>query len=352
MKLIAIGDTFLKTKDDTYPFDNVKKIFAEKDILFGNLETVLSCEGEKEEKFAVINTKPENVEYLIKANFDVINIANNHILDLGITGFKNTINELKGKKINYIGGGIEKSNIAIIKKKSIKIGFIGYCSNMKIPNSISVNLLNEKIIINEIRYLKEYCDVIVVSLHWGIENVLYPSPKQIKLAHNMIDNGADIILGHHPHIIQGIERYKNGLIAYSLGNFNFDYNLSKSTQESFILSIAFDKNGLQDFEIIPVFIDENYVPNLIKGSKKEILLKNISKMSKFLETQNISEKWWFEQIAEEYLKSNFDAFMVRIKLYGISHFFKLLRWLINPFSIQCYFGIIRKKIKSRRYNEF
>ena len=96
-----------------------------------------------------------------------------------------------------------------------------------------------------------------MSLHWGIEKAFYPSPKQVALAHKLIDSGATIILGHHPHVIQGIENYKSGLIAYSLGNFQFAFDPkecsnenNKRTNQSFILKVRINKQEIESYDIV------------------------------------------------------------------------------------------------------
>jgi hypothetical protein len=144
---------------------------------------------------------------------------------------------------------------------------------------------------------KGKCDFVVVFLHWETENVFYPSPKQIKLAHKLIDHGATLILGHHPHVLQGIEKYKNGLIAYSLGNFQFDCKLSQSsTNDSIILEVNFDKSGITDYLFVPIIINENYVPVQVEGKVKEKELDFIYNIFEPLINQTITNKWWFKKI--------------------------------------------------------
>ena len=127
-----------------------------------------------------------------------------------------------------------------------------------------INDLEQHTIIKDILYARSISDIVAVSLHWGTENVFYPSPDQIKLARSFIDAGASLVLGHHPHVVQGVEIYKNGLIAYSLGNFQFEADPRKSireeTRQSIILSIHLNKNNVESYKMIPVKIDENLSP--------------------------------------------------------------------------------------------
>ncbi|WP_235271170.1 CapA family protein [Methanosarcina mazei] len=350
---MAVGDITLQTKNDQNPFKYVMDTFGKKDLLFGNLETVLSTTGKEKKKSVVLKASPDSVTYLGEAGFDILNVANNHILDLGLEGFRSTLNSLDEHKLEYIGAGFEKSslNSSFIEKNGIKLGFLGYTiGRFKVPEEISISKIKEKKIISDIELIKGKCDFVVVSLHWGTENVFYPSPKQIELAHKLIDHGATLILGHHPHVLQGIEKYKNGLIAYSLGNFQFDCKLSQSsTNDSIIFCVDFDKNGIIDFRIIPITIDENFVPILAEGKVKEKLLNFISQISKLLIDKKITNKWWFEEIGEEYLIGNVNSYITRIMKYGIIPLFECMIWFLTPFCIQCYIGILRKNTKSFLY---
>lgn len=348
VKLIAVGDIFLKTKFDEDPFKYIKTTFDQKDILFGNLEVVLSKKGKKADKFALIYTDPGKVKYLNNAKFDVLNIANNHILDRDYVGLKNTIDVLNQNNLNYIGINIlSKNREVLLEKDGIIFGFLGYTDGIyELEDNIEISVINKENILNDVTTLKNKCDFVIVSLHWGIENVFYPSPKQITIAREIIDAGATLILGHHPHVIQGLEKYKNGLIAYSLGNFNFDTKLSKSkTDKSIILSVNLNRNGILDYKIDPIEINENYMPMFVKDEIKYNELELISRLSESVITNEITENWWFEQICGEYLSSNFDSFIQRIIKYGIKHFIELIFWLFSPFCIKCYFSLIRSRLK-------
>lgn len=357
LKLLAVGDISLIWKNNRDPFEHVKSILIEKDILFGNLETVLSLDGPKSEKAVLVYTDPKNVIYLKSLGFDILNLANNHSMDLGELGLNNTLNILHKNGINFIGvinNQYRKKHI-ILEKNNIRLGFLGYCScgytNFK--KKIIINSINEKIIKEDIEKIKRKCDLIIVSLHWGIENIFYPSPKQVKLARKLIDSGAHIILGHHPHVLQGIEQYNGGIIAYSLGNFQFEYfpqtgseKNNERTNQTIILSLTINRNGIKSYDIIPIKINEEYCPMLPADNEKEEILKFISYISKPLNSGIINEKRWFEEISEEYLVSNYKSWIIRINKYGLKHLLHFLKWVISPFNIKCYFGFIRRKIKN------
>lgn len=347
LRLMAVGDISLQMRKHEYPFKNVKEVFDNKDVLFGNLETVLSTQGVNAKKSVVLQSHPKNIGYLKDAKFDVLNFANNHVLDLGVEGFKNTLDILKKNNFDVIGANDNEyaPQYLLLERNEVKLGFLGYTiGRFKVPKGIAINKIDDKNILADIEHIKNKCDFIIVSLHWGTENVFYPSPKQIDLAHSLIDHGATLILGHHPHVIQGIEKYNDGLIAYSLGNFQFDPKLSQSkTNESIILNVNFDKNGIKDYDITPVIINDDFSPVLIEGEVKEKILNFVSKISLPISKGEITNKWWFEEIGGEYLSGNMNSYVTRIKRYGLMPLLECCVWLIMPFCIRCYAGILRRK---------
>ena len=349
LKLIAVGDICLKTKNNIPPFENVKKAFRDKDILFGNLETVLSNRGKEVEKAISLHASPDKVKYLKAAGFDILNVANNHIMDLGWEGFNDTLEVLNRNNLKFIGAGNQKFNnsYALVERKGIKLGFLGYYSGGfgDIKKGVFINRINDDIY-RDIKNLKLKCDVVIVSLHWGIENVFYPSPKQIKLARNLIDAGSSLILGHHPHVVQGIERYKNGLIVYSLGNFQFIADRKKN-RSSVILTAKINKNGIEDYNIIPVKIDENFIPCVMNNQDTQEMLSFIDKISLPIIEERLNEKRWFEEISREHLVGNMKSWIVRIKKYGIKHLLQCIKWLISPFTVKCYLGLLRQRLRKK-----
>lgn len=347
VKLIAVGDICINTKNGKDPFEMVKNIFIDKDILFGNLETVLSESGQEIQKAVLLHSKPDKVRYLKDAGFDVLNIANNHIMDLGSEGFNETLNVLNQNELLFVGAVNKKfkQHYCIMNKNGISFGFLGYYEyGGNFSDDIFLNKIDKDVIAADIEYLKEKCDIIVVSLHWGIENVFYPSPDQINLARNLIDAGANLILGHHSHVVQGIEKYKNGLIAYSLGNFQFFQTDRERTRNSICLSIEINKNGIDNYKIIPVKINESFVPCMMHDMEKQKTLSFIETISTPIVNERINEKWWFEEIAYEHLSGIMKAWVVRIKRYGVGHLYEFVRWLVSPFIIKCYLGLLRRKL--------
>jgi len=358
-KLLALGDIFLNTKDDSDPFYNIKDVFQNYDIIFGNLETVLSNRGFQVQKRVPLQANPDKIIYLKNAGFDIVNLANNHITDYGEPGLLDTISILKQKDIKFIGAGANIKDAlkpVIFERNELKIGFLGFTSVGAIAKEKSSGCapLNKELIIKCISELRKKVDILIISLHWGIEYVFYPSPQQQKLARTLIDNGADLIIGHHPHVIQGIEEYQDKLIIYSLGNCNFGVEQDKNYEGADIgiaVSVELSKDKIPKYELLPVEINSNYQPVLLKGDEKSKVLDFIDKISIPLQNSNIKPTFWYEEASEIYLTSQIESYFIRIRKYGLRHFFMFVRWLINPFTLKMGYGYIRKKLSGGRDGE-
>ncbi|HOI57104.1 MULTISPECIES: CapA family protein [unclassified Methanoculleus] len=351
MRLQAVGDVLLWIRNEKKPFALIQDQFRQKDLLFGNLETVLSESGDPSQKRWVNTTPPEAGDYLKDAGFDILSLANNHTLDMGREGFEKTLEGLESRDIAYIGGvrGDEPPAGLVVERNGIRLGFLGYTSGrFRSPPGVTVSKLKKKAIINDIRALKGRCDHIVVSLHWGIENTYYPSPDQTRLAHALIDSGATLILGHHSHTIQGLERYNGGLIAYSLGNFQFDTEIFKEKINStMILSVDFDRHGIRGYTVTPGVINSDFQPEVAKGQTREKVQRWIARCSDRVQNGEVTRQWWFEQISEDYLAYNLESYRYRIRQHGFAPLAECGVWLVTPFCLNCYAGLIRRRLRGR-----
>lgn len=215
----------------------------------------------------VIKSKEKAAEGVKYAGFNVLNLANNHIMDYYERGLFDTINILEKNNIEHCGAGKnidEARKPAILKVKEIKVAVLGYTDMAeyiyKGNPMISFEAGEDKsgvvprkyeLIKEDIDEIRENVDLIIVSLHWGVEDSFEVTDEQKEFAHKLIDDGADIILGHHPHKFQGVEIYEGKPIVYSMGNFIFDQN-DPLKQESFIVSIEFAGKKLISLELLPV----------------------------------------------------------------------------------------------------
>ena len=266
-----------------YFFENVKDIFTNDDLSIVNLEGPLTtAQNAKIKKFA-FKGDPSYVNILKRGNIEAVSIANNHSEDYFEEGMKDTKFILKENNIKYFGLG-EK---AIIDTNGIKVGLLGY--NGWTENYTEKNLNSMK---HDIETLKKEADMVAVYFHWGVERAYIPNQTQIDFAHNAIDYGSDLVIGAHPHVVQGIEEYKGKYIAYSLGNFCFGGNKNPSDKDSMIYqqTFKFENNKLVGIEvpnIIPCSISStksrnDYKPTILQGLEAERVLNKIKDISKGL----------------------------------------------------------------------
>ena len=312
--LTAVGDIMIGTNypseiylppnDGTGFFDSVTEILNKSDITFGNLEGVIMSENisprkrcKKPENCYVFKMPDNYVNHIKKAGFNLLSIANNHINDFGPKGVLNTTKLLDQSEISY--AGTLSNPTTIINFKDLKIGFCAFSPNY---GTVNVNdLKNAKKIVSD---LNGKVDIVIVSFHAGGEgeNFQHISNKnEIYLGENrgnpylfarqMIDEGADIILGHGPHVTRAIDIYKNKFIAYSLGNFATygRFNLRRPKGISPIVEIKFDGKGdfisgkITSIKLInrgiPVIDNKNSALKVIKDLVKEDLPNSTIKIS-------------------------------------------------------------------------
>ncbi|MBI2453526.1 CapA family protein [Candidatus Peregrinibacteria bacterium] len=277
--LIGVGDIMLaravqakmkKMNDFKWPLHLIEPYLKEADILFGNLETPIAEKGTESWEGNRFKADPKTIEGLIQVGFDFLSVANNHIGDQKREGMENTFRILQENAIEYVGGGFneEEAHSAKIKIiKGLKIGFLGYTDI-----GASYTIAKEKqsgIAWAEIDRLKkdiekslENTDILIVSFHFGTEYQTHSNTRQQELARASIDSGADLVIGHHPHLPQEIEYYKNGIIVYSLGNFIFDQTWSKATMKGLTIKITIENEKIVDLKEIPIKISSQFQTEL------------------------------------------------------------------------------------------
>jgi len=259
--------------DFRFPFLKVAESLEKADILFGNLEGPVSERGNKVGSIYSFRNDPKVVEGLNYAGFDILSLANNHMFDYGRDALEDTMNILEANNINYVGAGFnerEAFSLRTKKIKNIKIGFMAFTdlgpSNWRASEENSgISWVREKDmgkIEGDVRTAKEKTDILIVSLHSGNEYDSNQTVFQEKFSRSCIDAGADIILGHHPHIVQKVEKYKNGWIAYSLGNFVFDQFFSEETMKGTLLEIIIINGKIKEVNSKEIEISQFYQPFL------------------------------------------------------------------------------------------
>ena len=272
IELVAVGDVMLARgvnqnileEGPNHPFEKTREIISQADIAFCNLECAISPRAKRNFKNNNFCIRPEDAKGLAFAGFNVVSLANNHMFDCERKGIVSTIEFLSEEKIKFTGAGKTTAQAlrpAIFDLKNTRIGFLAYNAY---PMDWIVLKKDQPVIAfydssratEAIEKLKKKADVIIVSMHWGDEYRKKPNSRQIKIAHQLIDAGADLILGHHPHVLQEIEEYKKGIIVYSLGNFVFDQR-RKETRKSMIFKAKLSREGVSEYSTLPVQIEDS-----------------------------------------------------------------------------------------------
>jgi poly-gamma-glutamate synthesis protein (capsule biosynthesis protein) len=256
--------------DFSFPFSRITNTLKTFDILFGNLEGPVSTLGTDLGNLYSFRMATSAIEALRDAGFDVVSVANNHIGDWGTLAMADTFTRLKDNNIPPVGGGSNADDAGeprIIERNNIKVAYVGFSEFGKGylnagSTTPGITLISDNAIIAGIRQARERADIVVASFHFGIEYADEPNEYQKRVAHLAIDSGADLVIGHHPHIREPLETYRGKTIIYSLGNFVFDQAFSQKTMEAPILSVTFTNGTTTDVHIIPAVMDEDFRPHI------------------------------------------------------------------------------------------
>lgn len=325
-------DSMIERNGYNFIFEKIAPILNEANITFCNLENMLldkvngkKSTGRFESRY--LRGSKECAETLRYAGFNIVNLANNHALQHGIDGLDGTIDLMNQYNIKHIG--IKDNNFAVFDFGYIKIGFLGYCSDQQYEKEkIYLEPINLKQISQDIDSLKESgVSFIVVSLHWGDEFVQRPSRKQIEIGRSIIKAGAKLILGHHSHVLQGIERYNNGTIVYSLGNFVSDMQWDTNLKKTMIFSCEISSAGDLKFTVIPIQINRYYQPEIANGKAGNKIAKNVQDLSNYL--TDIKNSPYYDYIYSWNVKKRRN--INRFEMYGyfILHFHKYKSGIIR-----------------------
>ena len=256
-------------------FKNVKDIFSEDDLTIVNFEGTLSDRGEREIKQFAFRGPPDYVNILSQSSVEAANLANNHSMDYGSVSLEDTKSYLDEAGIVHCRG---VEDVSVVEINGIKIGLVG------------INYLNDQMrteLEDAIAKAKDKgAELVILSIHWGVEKATAPNEEQISVAHRAIDCGADLVIGTHPHVLEGFEKYKGRYICYSLGNFSFGGNNAPSDMDTAIFRITLTINNGEladddNFKIIPCRISSadgynNYQPTPATGEKRERIINRLT----------------------------------------------------------------------------
>lgn len=301
--LSAAGD-FTIGSDDSFGYDgtfkheadrnglsfftkNIKTLFNEDDFTTVNLETTLTTSNQKAEKTFRFKGDPSYTQILTEGSIEAVNLANNHIYDYLQKGFQDTVTNLQASNVGYFGNGYQHLSTV----KGIKIGALGY-NGWNDTNEIRSQIKGD------IQNLRDQgAQIVLVHFHWGEERSYVPNATQKSLGRFTIDSGADLVLGHHPHVLQGIEEYNGKFIVYSLGNFMFGGNRNPSDKDTMVFQQVFHlEDGKlldqKEINIIPFSISSvtsrnNYQPTPLQGAEAKRVMSKVLDLS-----ARISEPIW------------------------------------------------------------
>jgi poly-gamma-glutamate synthesis protein (capsule biosynthesis protein) len=271
---------FLDQFGPRYPFMELHSEISKHDIAFANLESPLSLRGRRFQphKGIYFRAAPSVIQGLIYSGFDVLSLGNNHALDWGVEALQDTMQLLDLGGLKYSGAGKTREEAlepAVFSVKGTSVAIIAlndiYPFRLEEGGSMSTLTYDRTALEQEIALMKEKYDVVVASFHSGIEYITEPEAEKIDKMRNLIDLGVDVILGSHPHVIQGIEVYNGGLIAYSLGNLIFDQSWSKETSLGLLLEIGFLHDKPLYYFPRVVYIDNAQARLIQNGESKSIL---------------------------------------------------------------------------------
>ncbi len=300
VRLTAVGDIMLARRVDLYmerygihyPLDMVKERLGWADLVVANLESPLGVTGRPlPGKQIWFRARPEAVEALVGAGVDLVSLANNHSMDYDVDNLLETMEILEAAGVMYVGAGrniTEARAPLLVERSGVRVAFLAYNAFAHIfwshayPVAFEAQTdragtapLREQVLPEirlDIAAARELADVVVVYYHWGREYSNYPTEEQVRWGRWTVEAGADLVLGSHPHAIQGVEVYQGAPIAYSLGNFVFDQNRPITT-ESMMLELVLSRDGVVSCNQVPVRIVQDQ-PRVLEGDEgRELMAK-------------------------------------------------------------------------------
>lgn len=282
VKLIFVGDIMLDRGiknvvmkygggDFTFPFQKIKPTLDAADFVFGNLEGPLSDKGDDMGKLYSFRMPPEAVNGLLFAGFKALSGANNHSDDWGRTAIKDTRSWLLAAGILPVGIGTEEQAYAaqVVEIKDTKVALLAFVDFDVLgarDGQAGAALARKEKISEAIDKANDLANLVIVSFHFGEEYATQESSRQEELARFAVDKGADLVIGHHPHVVQPLKQYEGKYIAYSLGNFVFDQNFSEGTKRGGLLIVEANSSGVISAELKQIEFNKYFQPQLVDSN--------------------------------------------------------------------------------------
>lgn len=372
LSILITGD-FCVTKDFfKYDLisDDVKYLFDCSDLKIINLECPIIAEHKNDKIIKTgpnLSTNKDILPILHQLNTSAVTLANNHILDYGPKALESTLESCHRNDIKTVGAGVnlkQASEPLFIKKSGVKIAVINFCENewsIASSNSAGANPLDLIDNLKQIEKAKSKADHVILIIHGGHEYYNLPSPRMQKQYRFFAENGADIIVGHHPHCIGGYEIHNGVPIFYSLGNFIFTLNSNNDDWfTGLILSLQIDSNNIV-WKLLPAQQNsETFKVSLLQGNEKSNIIKRVEKYSKIIANNSQLIENWDRLIDEKYKEQigKFSPINVfgRSKLKGLFRRLKLehvferdthYMSMLNNIRCEAHFDITKETLKKR-----
>jgi gamma-polyglutamate biosynthesis protein CapA len=291
-------------------------MLAKCDAVIGNLECVLTSDvaDMSDLEGNEMRGRAGDAMTLRQFGFNVLSVANNHMMQHGKRAFNETLASLQAANIQAVGLRSEsgESNVVVLSKNDCRVAVIAY--SLRPENYVALRdceyaHAGPEVIVRQVRKLKAEFDAVVVCLHWGEEYLLLPSPDQVQFARRLSENGATIVAGHHPHVLQGMERIGSTVVFYSLGNFVFD-SWRERERESVIAMVTLEKEQIVDVAVEPVRIGPNFVVLPCKGDERVERLDRWKAQCDALESSAEADPDQYARTAErEYLRYRASSYL-------------------------------------------
>jgi poly-gamma-glutamate capsule biosynthesis protein CapA/YwtB (metallophosphatase superfamily) len=303
LRMTVVGDLMLARRvghamsaagDFAAPLRPTAKRLGATDITVGNLESTLSRAGAPRQGSDSFGADPRVLTGLRLAGFDVLSLANNHTGDYGAQALVETVRRVRAASIAPLGAGEDSAEArrpVVLERGGVRFGFLAFnaigetpAARSGSPGAVQLRMPPRtgplhrgdlSAMTRAIRALRPRVDVLTVLPHWGTQYTTRIVPDQRTVARALVDAGADLVLGGHPHVVQGVELHRGGLIAYSLGNYVFDMDFSQPTREGVIVELTFWGGVLKAAEFVPVRIDGRFAPRVLPAGAGQPVLRRM-----------------------------------------------------------------------------
>ncbi|MBA2774802.1 MAG: CapA family protein [Nocardioidaceae bacterium] len=293
-----VGDVLAAHGDLGAPLRPLRRRLERADLTVGNLESTLSSEGVPQQGDDSFAADPDVLQALEDTGFDVLSLANNHTGDFGERAFRQTLRRVDSSTIERVGAGLDRQGAwrpVVVSRAGVRFGLVafnaigetpaaeprtpGVAQVRMQPRTGPLNGVDLRRATRAIRSLQGRADVVIVLPHWGDQYTNEPVADQRRVGRALLDAGADIVVGGHPHWVQGVQVHQGELVVHSLGNFVFDMDFSLETQEGVMLEAVFWGDQLKAVDFVPYVIGPDFAPRLVTGGRATTILDRMTEAS-------------------------------------------------------------------------